>query len=111
MGCPLSKPEADLDDYENWRPVGRTRCPHPPRSYRVCTGLVFGGLQALASSHRMMFSTAVRFEDMKDNSVSLTEIRDKMCIDWDVPIEMDDTSILRADVFRPVKEGRYPVLL
>src|SRR3970282_615496 len=32
-------------------------------------------------------------------------------IDWDVPILMDDGLVLRADVFRPIKEGRYPVLL
>lgn len=32
-------------------------------------------------------------------------------IDWDVPIEMDDGLVLRADVFRPAGEGRYPVLM
>jgi predicted acyl esterase len=32
-------------------------------------------------------------------------------IDWDVPIEMDDGVVLRADVFRPVGEGRHPVIL
>src|ERR1700676_4315942 len=42
---------------------------------------------------------------------SKTEIRDGMNIDWDVPIPMDDGIILRADVFRPPTEGRYPVLL
>ena len=41
----------------------------------------------------------------------LTELRDGMMIDWDVPIEMDDRLVLRADVFRPAKDGRYPVLL
>lgn len=40
-----------------------------------------------------------------------TEIRDGMRIDWDVPIAMDDGIVLRADVFRPVAEGRYPVIL
>ncbi len=40
-----------------------------------------------------------------------SEIRDGMRIDWDVPISMDDGLVLRADVFRPVKEGRYPVIL
>jgi uncharacterized protein len=40
-----------------------------------------------------------------------SEIRDGMCIDWDVPITMDDGVVLRADVFRPVAEGRYPVIL
>ncbi len=34
-----------------------------------------------------------------------------MQIDWDVPIEMDDGLVLRADVFRPVGADRHPVLL
>jgi hypothetical protein len=34
-----------------------------------------------------------------------------MRIDWDIPIEMDDGIVLRADLFRPVAEGRYPVLM
>jgi uncharacterized protein len=34
-----------------------------------------------------------------------------MHIDWDVAIEMDDGIVLRADVFRPVGGGRYPVIL
>jgi uncharacterized protein len=42
---------------------------------------------------------------------SKTEIHDGMKIDWDVPIPMNDGIVLRADVFRPVSEGRYPVLL
>jgi len=40
-----------------------------------------------------------------------SEIRDGMRIDWDVPITMDDGLALRADVFRPVAEGRYPALV
>ncbi len=40
-----------------------------------------------------------------------SEVRDGMRIDWDVLIAMDDGLILRADVFRPVAEGRYPVIL
>jgi predicted acyl esterase len=40
-----------------------------------------------------------------------TEIRDNMRIEWDVPIVMDDGLVLRADVFRPIKEGRYPAIL
>jgi predicted acyl esterase len=39
------------------------------------------------------------------------EIRDGMHIEWDVPIAMDDGLVLRADVFRPVADGRYPVIL
>ena len=40
-----------------------------------------------------------------------SETRDGMRIDWDTPIAMDDGLVLRADVFRPVAEGRYPVIL
>ena len=40
-----------------------------------------------------------------------SETRDGMRIDWDVPIAMDDGVVLRADVFRPVAEGRYPVIM
>ncbi|HEY2527882.1 MAG TPA: CocE/NonD family hydrolase [Xanthobacteraceae bacterium] len=40
-----------------------------------------------------------------------SEFRDGMRIGWDVPIEMDDGVVLRADVFRPVGEDRYPVIL
>jgi predicted acyl esterase len=39
------------------------------------------------------------------------DIRDGMRIEWDVPIAMDDGLVLRADVFLPVAEGRYPVIL
>ena len=38
-------------------------------------------------------------------------IRDGMRIDWDVPIEMDDGLVLRCDVYRPIQDGKYPVLL
>jgi len=40
-----------------------------------------------------------------------SELRDGMRIEWDVPIRMDDGLVLRCDVFRPEKEGRYPVIL
>jgi len=40
-----------------------------------------------------------------------SEVRDGMRIDWDVPIAMDDGIVLRADVFRPPDDGRYPVIL
>ncbi|GAA5235713.1 CocE/NonD family hydrolase [Verticiella sediminum] len=40
-----------------------------------------------------------------------SEVRDGMRIDWDVPIEMDDGLVLRADVFRPLQDGRYAVIL
>jgi predicted acyl esterase len=40
-----------------------------------------------------------------------SEVRDGMRIDWDVPIEVDDGLVLRADVYRPVEDGEYGVLL
>jgi predicted acyl esterase len=40
-----------------------------------------------------------------------SEIRDTMQIDWDAPIRMDDGIVLRADVYRPVGGGSFPVIL
>jgi uncharacterized protein len=40
-----------------------------------------------------------------------SETRDSMTIEWDVPIPMDDGVVMRADVFRPLAEGRHPVIL
>ena len=40
-----------------------------------------------------------------------TEIRDGMTIEWDAPITMDDGLVLRADIFRPPQEGKYPAIL
>ena len=42
---------------------------------------------------------------------SVSEVRDGMRVDWDVPIVMDDGLVLRADVFRPTAAGKYPVIL
>ena len=36
----------------------------------------------------------------------LSEIRDGVQIDWDMPITMDDGVVLRADIYRPIREGR-----
>ncbi len=41
----------------------------------------------------------------------VSEIRDGMRIDWDMPIELDDGLVVRADIFRPIEDGQYPVLL
>lgn len=41
----------------------------------------------------------------------VSEIRDGMRIDWDMPITMEDGVVLRCDVFRPITEGKYPVIL
>ena len=43
--------------------------------------------------------------------IAKSEIRDGMKIDWDTPITMDDGLVLRADVFRPIADGQYPVIL
>jgi len=40
-----------------------------------------------------------------------SELRDGMRVEWDVPVLMDDGLVLRADVFRPPQDGRYPVIL
>jgi predicted acyl esterase len=39
------------------------------------------------------------------------EIRDHTQIDWDAPITMDDGIVLRADVFRPIGQGKYPAII
>ena len=44
-------------------------------------------------------------------TMTKSEIRDGMQIDWDAAIEMDDGLVLRADVFRPVGDGKYPVIM
>jgi predicted acyl esterase len=38
-------------------------------------------------------------------------IQDGMRIEWDVSIKMSDGAELKADVFRPVHKGKYPVIL
>lgn len=45
------------------------------------------------------------------DDLSWSDERDGMRIDWQVPIEMDDGVVLRADVYRPLDEGCYPVIL
>jgi predicted acyl esterase len=58
----------------------------------------------------MTAGTALRRQ--LDSSIrSRSEVRDAMRIDWDVPITAKDGLVMRADVFRPEAEGRYPVIL
>jgi predicted acyl esterase len=40
-----------------------------------------------------------------------SDVRDGMRIDWDVPIPMDDGLVLRADVYRPNRDGKYPAIM
>jgi predicted acyl esterase len=41
----------------------------------------------------------------------MSDRHDDICVEWDVPIPMDDGLSLRADIFRPAAEGRYAVLM
>jgi predicted acyl esterase len=41
----------------------------------------------------------------------LKEEKDGMIIEWDVSIRMSDGVTMRADVFRPLQPGKYPVIL
>ena len=36
---------------------------------------------------------------------------EEMIVEWDVPVTARDGVVLRADVFRPAREGRFPALL
>lgn len=40
-----------------------------------------------------------------------SEVANGMRIDWDVEIPLSDGSFVRADIYRPIDEGSYPVLL
>ena len=48
---------------------------------------------------------------ISDDKMFRSEVRDGLRIDWDVPIEMDDGLVLRANVYRPDDNGHYPVIL
>ena len=51
---------------------------------------------------------------MQSDPLMKSEVRDGMRIDWDAPIPVGDGPTrltLRADIFRPLHEGRYPVLM
>lgn len=42
---------------------------------------------------------------------SRSETAHGLRVDWDVPVPMRDGAVLRADVFRPVDDGAYPVVM
>src|SRR5450631_1720291 len=58
-----------------------------------------------------MKERAMLQQSNKSDPLMKSEVLDGMRVDWDVPIEMVDRLILRADVFRPVPEGNYPVIM
>jgi predicted acyl esterase len=43
----------------------------------------------------------VKNRDEGEEMTWKSEIKDGMRIEWDVPIQMDDGLVLRADIFRP----------
>jgi len=47
----------------------------------------------------------------KTTAAVTSEVRDGMQIDWDVPITMDDGTVLRADLFRPCDDKPHPCIL
>ncbi|MDP9496058.1 MAG: CocE/NonD family hydrolase [Actinomycetota bacterium] len=49
--------------------------------------------------------------DRKHDVEPWTDVRDGMTVDWQVRVPMEDGVILRADVYRPIEQGRYPVIL
>lgn len=55
--------------------------------------------------------TPVKRDNNSADDFERTEIRDGMRITWHAPIVMDDGNVLRADVFRPIPDGKYPVIL
>ena len=66
--------------------------------------LINGVAKKWADEFFQKFATSV-------SEVSRSEVADGMRIDWDVPITMDDGIVLRADVYRPIADGKFPVLL
>ncbi|MGI0078998.1 MAG: CocE/NonD family hydrolase [Nitrososphaerales archaeon] len=43
--------------------------------------------------------------------IEKSEIKDGMKIEWDLPVRMDDGVVLRADVYRPTADAKFPVIL
>ena len=87
--------------------VCATVAPHPPSARFAgrgcCRDRLARSILFQAQQRRIM--------DDRPTLTPRSETRDGMRIDWDVPITMDDGLVLRADVFRPVKDGQYPVIL
>ena len=53
----------------------------------------------------------IRRPKKKSKDGSWTEVRDGMRIDWDLPIPLEDGTVLRADVYRPNRKGKFPVIM
>src|SRR5499427_3748848 len=103
-------------------PTTSIRASPAPASARSPTTIPATGRRrcSAASSHCMPDRSARRIcccrssPRSKRDAMSyreVSEVRDGMRIDWDMPITANDGLVLRCDVFRPVKPGRYPVIL
>jgi|TARA_B110000263_G_scaffold198147_1_gene176894 predicted acyl esterase len=55
----------------------------------------------------------MEMDDIKTGADNMfrSEVREGMRIDWDVPIVMDDGLVLRANVYRPDDDKKYPVIM
>src|SRR6516162_3212485 len=99
--------------WKKWRALNEQRGA-PRRRERQTAGIKAAARQVLCDRsfecHRSRAKRAWR-RSLATAAVLSSENRDGMRIDWNVPIAMDDGVVLRADVFRPVAEGRYPVIL
>jgi len=72
----------------------------------VCTFLML--TDAVSERHnRRNFHAPGGLMDYREKS----EIRDGMRIEWDMPIKMEDEVVLRCDIYRPITEGKYPVIM
>src|SRR5262249_8211303 len=73
------------------------------------------GLLLITPKNKGKATTAPDVEDFPEQETmsyrEVSETRDEMRIDWDMPITMDDGLVLRCDVYRPIRKGRYPVIL
>src|SRR5258707_1380010 len=47
----------------------------------------------------------------KEHSWMAMQMDQKITVDFDVPAQMRDGTVLRANIYRPAGEGRWPVLL
>jgi predicted acyl esterase len=53
----------------------------------------------------------IKWTGYKSETVYDGLCKDGMIIEWNTPITMDDGTVLRANVFRPLKDGKYPVIM
>ena len=74
------------------------------------SAMPYTGLATLPTRMRTLKSETTRHEPAMDETLEpfKSETRDGMRIDWDVPIPMEDGIVLRADLFRPIDDGKHP---